>query len=167
MRKSWRATLLALGSSLALLMSFVLTADPASAQPEQCYDGCFLANLWDGGLVINGLVHNDPLFTYPLSYDEADGYIFASVGHGTFGTLKAVANGLCWNAVSKTDISLDSCPSGDTNEWFSFTQHGNYWLIYSYRFNEWVAADGNANGGDLYVTTGENDTSFWYSWEGG
>jgi hypothetical protein len=68
------------------------------------------------------------------------------------------AYGECWNT-NGTAIGLDSCPVDDTNEWFEFVQHGNYWLIKSYRTGQYVGAD--RDGEPIYFTTGVNDTSLW------
>jgi hypothetical protein len=167
MRKHWRAILLALGSSLALLMGLVVTANPAAAQPSACNagTGCILANLWDlsttgGGLAIEGNGHNNDLTASPLDEHIGTSFEFIPTSYG-YGVLHQVTNFfLCWNT-NGSAIGLDSCPSVDTNEWFEFIQYGNYWLIKSWRTDLYVAATNSPSGNNLYFTSGINDTSLW------
>lgn len=167
MRRRLYAILLALGLPMVLVAGSVLTASPASAQPGQCFSsegGCFLYNLYTSGsashLYILGDGHNNSLYSY---FDYADVFGFTPKD-GNWGILQdrvcyyASSCGLCWNT-NGTVIALDSCPSGDTNEYFEWVQHGDSWLIKSYRTGRYVAAD--RNGGAIYFTSGVNDTSLW------
>jgi hypothetical protein len=153
----------------ALLVASALTATPASAvaDPGACegLGGCYLKNLHSNGtpgsgLWIEGHGHNNSLLS---SYTNRNPFGFGEItgsdwGYLTEWNLLAGEWGECWNTNGRV-IGLDSCPAHDTNEYFRFLQHGNYWLIQSYRTGEYVAAAGN--NGDLYFTTGVNDTSLW------
>jgi hypothetical protein len=171
MRKHWRAILLALGSSFTLLMGLLVTANAASASTAPCSETCLFNNFWDqsytgGGLYILGSTHNEDLVGFPVDngMGEANVYEFVptsgGLGQDGYGTLHLNTDpSLCWNAANGS-VALDSCPSNDGNELFSFTQSGANYRIYSYRYGEWVAADNI--GQPLYFTTGDNDTSLWH-----
>ncbi len=150
-------------SITALIAGLALTAGPASAAANPCTSGCFLQNLYTSssgsGLYIYGTGHNQDLRS---SFDNGDGFLF-TFKSGNWGIIQdenpaSGAVGECWNT-NGTAIGLDSCPAGDTNEYFQFVQDGNYWLIESDRTGQYIAADRNGN--PIYFTTGVNDTSLW------
>lgn len=163
-----------LGLPVALLVAAVLTAIPASvltatpasaaaAGANPCGTigvfGCVPKNLYSKGSVrglwIGDNGHNNPIFG---STSHRDRFVFNPI-NGNWGTISvAEIFNECWNTNGSV-IGLDSCPVNDTNEWFQFVQHGNDWLIQSKRTGQYVAAD--RDGGDLYFTTGVNDTSLW------
>lgn len=145
----------------ALLVAGVLTAGPASAAQSFPCGICFFKNLYGTGLYIVGNGHNNPLLVEGDAADLFDALPTAPLSQ--YSTIEEAepgssAFGECWNT-NGTVIGLDSCPSGDTNEYFEFVLDGNYWLIQSLRTGLYVAAD--SVGGRLYFTSGKNDTSLW------
>jgi hypothetical protein len=157
---------LALGliATLALLAGSGATAasaQPSSlAQPTQCElpnSGCFLENLWNGGLLINGYAHGARLFGEP--WPTAIGYSYVQED-GLWGLMKANISGLCWNE-SGQRVYLDSCHSLDHNELFAFVRSGNYWLIKNYALGTGLNLAAAHAGTPLYFTSGVNDTSLW------
>lgn len=148
------------GPASAATTSSQSRATPAQIeQPDQClqgYGGCYLYNLYDGDLGINGSTHGQRLYSLP--YPNAAGYSFVQKD-GSWGWIVSNVSGLCWNQAHGA-LYLDSCVAPDANEYFDFVAYGSYWRIHNY-------AEGNtlnvaADGGDLYFTSGVNDTSLWW-----
>jgi hypothetical protein len=150
----------------ALLGGSVLNAGSASASPANppCSPpgACFFQNLYSSGsnhgLFALGQGHNQDIVS-----NWTTGSLWSYTGKsGVWGIIQnddgGPVQGECWNT-NGTAIGLDSCPSGDTNEYFDFVIHGNYWLIESYRTGEYVATD--HSGQNLYFTPYVNDTSLW------
>src|SRR5262252_614393 len=110
MKARFLSLTLGLITTLALLVGSGATA--ANAQPSSlavvpgtCSSGCFLHNLWlgGGGVFISGHVHGDHL----LSGDAGTLYIYTPKD-GSWGWMRSVASGLCWNQAGN-NVYLDSC----------------------------------------------------------
>lgn len=154
--------------AMAALAGSLWTAGSASAATPPCSPpgGCFFQNLYSSGgnhgLYAVGQGHNQDILSNWTGAGTG-GNIWSFTGKsGNWGIIQnqsgGAVQGECWNT-NGSAISLDSCPSGDTNEYFEFVLDGNYWLIKSYRTGAYVAAD--RSGQPIYFTTGVNDTSLW------
>src|ERR1700733_24910 len=160
MKARFLSLILGLTATAALLVGF--SASSASAQPDQCiagYGGCYLENLWDGGLLVNGETHNETLYGEP--WPNADGYSYVQKD-GSWGWMRSNKDpSLCWNEVDKK-VYLDSCVAPDAHEYFEFVPSGSYWLIKNYAEGLTLNLAASGDGDNLYFTSGVNDTSLWY-----
>jgi hypothetical protein len=129
----------------------MMTVTPSTADPYtfENANGLWIVGSVHGLNLVGSTVSGTAYVQYPQP--DAPGYYAYSI------------NDLCWNTLggSGDPVGMDSCPSGDSNEWFLTPPTGGFGYIETW---SGLCIWGAGNGKTLFLKacSGSNNRDLWY-----